>query len=186
MPRREVRWPHAPPHKLDDQHGTYFVTASTYLKRHHFRSAERMEVLHRGLLAVAAEYGWQLISWAVFSNHYHFVARTPDATHLSAMLGKLHEKTAKWVNRLDAQPGRQVWHNYRETHLTIDTSYFARLSYTHQNAVRHGLVPVANQYPWCSAAWFERVASAAHVKTAYGFKTDRLHVPDDFDPSPDW
>jgi len=41
---------------------------------------------------------------------------------------------------------------------------------------------VANQYPWCSAAWFERTASAAQVKTIYRFKTDKLDLPDDFDP----
>jgi putative transposase len=50
----------------------------------------------------------------------------------------------------------------------------------HRNPVKHGLVPVANQYPWCSAAWFERTASPAQVKTIYNFKTDRLNVEDDF------
>ena len=50
----------------------------------------------------------------------------------------------------------------------------------HQNAVKHGLVRVANQYPWCSAAWFERVASPAQVKTIYSFKTDQVKVEDDF------
>jgi REP-associated tyrosine transposase len=29
------------------------------------------------------------------------------------------------------------------------------LSYVHQNAVKHGLVPVANQYAWCSAAYID-------------------------------
>jgi putative transposase len=41
-------------------------------------------------------------------------------------------------------------------------------------------VPVANQYPWCSAAWFERVASPAQAKAIYGFKIDRVKVEDDF------
>jgi putative transposase len=39
---------------------------------------------------------------------------------------------------------------------------------------------MANQYRWCSAAWFERTASPAQVKTIYGFKIDRLKVQDDF------
>ena len=37
-----------------------------------------------------------------------------------------------------------------------------------------------------SAAWFERTASPAQVKTIYRFKTEKLQVPDDFDPAPDW
>jgi putative transposase len=54
------------------------------------------------------------------------------------------------------------------------------LNYVHQNAVKHKLVPVANQYRWCSAAWFERVASPAQVKTIYSIKIDRVNVEDDF------
>ena len=177
-------WPHAPTHELSES-GTYFVTAGTYQKIHHFRCTERLSVLHRGLLTVTQEFGWQLEAWAVFSNHYHFAAHSPSneegAQSLSRMLGSLHEKTAKWVNRLDGTRGRQVWHNFRETLLTYQKSYLARLNYVHQNAVKHGLVRVANQYPWCSAAWFERTATPAQVRTIYRFKTDRLQVLDDYD-----
>jgi hypothetical protein len=37
----------------------------------------------------------------------------------------------------------------------VEKSWLARLNYVHQNAVKHGLVPIAHQYPWCSAPWFE-------------------------------
>ena len=96
------------------------------------------------------------------------------------MLELLHEKTAKWVNRLDAAANRKVWYNYWETRLTYQRSYLARLNYVHQNAVKHGLVPVANRYPWCSAAWFERTATPAQVKTIYALPTDRVTVYDDY------
>jgi hypothetical protein len=45
---------------------------------------------------------------------------------------------------------------------------------------KYGLVPVANQYAWWSAAWFESNARSGFVKSVYSFKTDRLKVPDDF------
>jgi putative transposase len=189
MPEPQTPWPHAPTHLLSDR-GTYFVTASTYQKEHHFRGPRRLRILHRGLLSVAQRFNWQLEAWAVFSNHYHFVghspADAPDASSLNAMLSVLHVKTAEWVNKLDAAPGRQVWFNFRDTQLTHQHSYLARLNYAHQNAVKHGLVPVACEYPWCSAGWFERTASPAMVKAIYRFKTDRLSVPDEFEPSTDW
>ncbi len=126
----------------------------------------------------------------MFSNHYHFVAHSPadesDASSLRAMLSLLHEKTAKWVNRLDQTPGRKVWFNYRDTRLTYQKSYLARLNYTHQNAVKHGLVAAAHLYPWCSASWFERTASLAQVKALYRFRTDRLKLDDEFDVASDW
>ncbi len=186
MPDESPPWPHAPTHRLAAT-GTYFVTAATYGKAHHFRGAARLAVLQRGLLKFAAHYGWQLEAWAVFSNHYHFVAHSPDdATTLRPMLKTLHSRTAGWVNRLDSAPGRNVWHNFRETQLTFEKSYFARLNYVHRNAVHHGLVHVASQYPWCSAAWFEGTAPAAMVATIGRFKTDTVNVPDDFAPDADW
>ena len=189
MLERRPPWPHAPLHQLSTR-GTYFLSASTDLKAQHFRGKERLRVLHRGLLAVARDFGWQLEAWAVFSNHYHFIAHSPaeapDASNLGDMLSVLHVKTARWVNELDRTPERKVWFNYRETRLTFQKSYLARLNYVYQNPVRHGLVPVGNQYPWCSAAWFERTASVAMVKSIYRFKTDQVRVADDFDVAPEW
>jgi putative transposase len=189
MPEPKTPWPHAPVHQLSVQ-GTYFVTASTYTKAHHFRGRDRLQVLNRGLLTVAQDFGWTLEAWAVFSNHYHFIGHSPggddNAASLSPMLRTLHVKTAEWVNSLDKTPSRQVWFNFREARLTYQKSYLARLNYVHQNAVKHGLVSVANQYPWCSAAWIERTASPATVKSIYRFKIDQLNVYDDFDPAPDW
>jgi putative transposase len=141
-------------------------------------------------LTVARDFGWALEAWAVFSNHYHFVGHSPANRHGAAslpdMLGLLHRKTARWINRLDATPGRQVWHNFRETRLTYPKSYLARLHYVHRNPVKHGLVPVANLYPWCSAGWFERTATPSQVKTVYAFPTGELNVYDDYTVLDDW
>ena len=184
-----IPWPHAPVHQLSES-GTYFVTVGTYLKAHHFRGPDRLCLLHRGLLTVVREYGWLIEAWAVFSNHYHFVAHStpdaPNACHLSDMLSVLHVKTSQVINKLDRTPGRRVWFNYRETRLTYEKSYLARPNYVHQNAVKHGLVPVANQYPWCSARWFERTSSPAMAKSIYRFKIDQLQIRDDFEPAREW
>ena len=131
------------------------VTAATYLKAHHFTPRSRLDLLHDALLTRAEEYGWRLQAWAVFSNHYHFVAISPDDPgNLPRFLGHLHSRTTDALNCLDGTPGRKVWFQYWDTHLTLRTSYYARLRYVHENPVRHGLVRVATAYPRCSAAWF--------------------------------
>jgi putative transposase len=173
-------WPHAPVHRLADN-AVYFVTASTLHKKHLFDTPEKRDLLERRLLALAKESGWQLEAWAVFANHYHIVARgRHDSRNLGEVLQQLHGATAHELNQLDHMKGRQVWFNFRDTKLTIQHSYLARLNYVHQNAVKHKLVAVANQYRWCSAAWFERSASPAQVKTIYGFKIDQVKIEDDF------
>jgi putative transposase len=176
-------WPHAPSHRLGEK-GAYLVTAGTLHKQHYFNRARRLDLLEQTLLRLAGQYGWHLEAWAVFSNHYHFVGHVPTeakAEQLNVFLGHLHTETAAAINQEDNAVGRQVWFNYWETKLTYERSYFARLHYVHQNPVKHGLVRVANQYRWCSAAWFERTATPAQMKTIYSFKTDKLRVLDDFD-----
>jgi putative transposase len=174
-------WPHAPTHRLSE-HGTYLVTAATLYKEHFFRAPARLDALQAKLLELASNHGWQLEAWAVFSNHYHFVGHSQTGSApLKQLLGQLHTETASDLNQRDGTPGRQVWFNFWETQLTFERSYLARLNYVHQNAVRHGLVREANQYRWCSAAWFERTATPAQVKTIYSFKIDQLRILDDFE-----
>ena len=103
-----------------------------------------------------------------------------ENSNLRTFLSHLHSNTARELNRTDGTEGRAVWYNFWDSKLTYERSYFARLNYVHQNAVKHGLVATANQYRWCSAAWFERTASPAIVKTIYGFKIDKLQIADDY------
>lgn len=186
-PRHSIRnmvnkkdWPHAPVHRLDSC-GVFMVTGATLHKVHLFSTEEQLSLLEEQMLTLAKQYYWQLEAWAVFVNHYHFVARgRPDSQPLDRFLNQLHSDTARNLNRMDQKIGREVWYNFWDTKLTYERSYLTRLNYVHQNAVKHGLVNVANQYPWCSAAWFERTASPAAVKTIYSFKTDKLKIHDDY------
>ena len=100
-PFSKVPWPHAPVHQLSES-GTYFVTVGTYRKEHCFRGAERLCVLHRGLLTAAERFGWRMEAWAVFSNHYHFVAHSPDTEEAARSLSP----HARFPSRKDRQVGK--------------------------------------------------------------------------------
>jgi putative transposase len=178
----EKHWPHAPLHRLAER-GTYIVTTGTLHKQHLFHDPDRLTFLECSLLSLARKHQWQLEAWAVFSNHYHFVGHAlASPSGLKELMAELHSLTALEINGLDGVRDRQVWHNFWETQLTYEKSYLARLNYVHHNAVKHGLVPVANQYPWCSAAWFERTARPAQVKTIYSFKINNVKVADEYEP----
>jgi putative transposase len=173
-------WPHAPIHRISCD-GIYMITGATLHKQRLFSTAEKLNLFEHELLTLAKQHKWQLEAWAVFVNHYHVVARGHgEATSLKRFLKHLHSNSARQIKQVDDSAGRKVWYNFWDTKLTYERSYLARLNYVHQNAVKHGLVNVANQYPWCSAAWFERTASPATIKTIYGFKTDKLNIDDDY------
>lgn len=175
-----THWPHAPPHLLSSQ-GLFIVTAGTYLKIPIFQTPDQRDFLQTNLLSHAKISGWQLHAWAIFSNHYHFVARSPEnPKNLSTWIAQIHQLTSAHMNKIDGTPTRKVWYQFWETRITSDSSYLARLNYLHQNPVKHRLVPVAAQYPWCSAADFEREAKPSLVKSVYSFDFSKVKVFDDF------
>ena len=176
-----IDWPHSPIHRLTEV-GAYLVTCGTYQKLHYFQEAERLRTLTESLLGVTAKDAWNLQAWAVFSNHYHFVAASsPDSGPLRILINELHSSTARWVNQQDGTPGRKVWFQYWETRLTFQKSYLSRLSYVHRNAVHHRLVAEPSLYPWCSAGWLQRRAPPSFYKTLMRFGIERLRIPDEFD-----
>jgi putative transposase len=173
-------WHHSPVHRFVPE-GVYIVTGGTLYKEHFFQGAERLEFFQNKLLEVLEEHEWLIQAWAVFVNHYHLIAEAPKTGKcLSALINELHSVTAAEVNRLDAMIGRQVWYQYWDTCLTYEKSWLARLNYVHNNAVHHGLVKLAENYPYCSASWFRQKANPAFVRKVNSFRTDRLKIVDDF------
>ncbi len=175
-------WPHAPPHRLRDS-GVYFVTARTSEKRHLFHTPELRDWFQETLFTAARQHGWTLEAWAVLSNHYHLIAHSPtgqpDATSLKPFLTQVHALSTKHLNRLDNTPGRsRLWHNYRETHLTLQRGYLARLNYVHRNAVHHKLVVHATDWKWCSAKAFCQAVTPAWAKTIASFPFDEIATED--------
>jgi len=161
----------------------YFVTARTLYQIQHFKSAARLTWVRDRLLQHAATYQWRMEAWAVLSNHYHFIAHSPSGEGAAESLGKLlkhlHADVTRHINKLDGVEGRKIWHNYRETHLTFQKSYLARLHYTHHNPVHHGLVALAADYEWCSAREFEHACTPAWVKTIAAFQYDEIAKGDE-------
>ena len=161
--------------------GGYIVTCGTYRKVRILDTPEKRSLVQDMLFEQADRFGWQLQAWAVMVNHYHFVTLSPnDAQTLKSMVSAIHKWSALKLNKLDDTEGRKVWHNYWESRITHQTSWFARLRYVHQNPVHHGVVDNASNYRWCSQAWFERNANRSFVNTLARFKTDRINVLDDF------
>ena len=173
-------WPHSPFHNFIPGE-IYIVTAGTLYKKHYFHDDARLQLLQANLLTILDDNKWVIQAWAVFVNHYHFIARAPqDGQPLDALIKELHSITAHEVNRLDGVSGRQVWFQYWDDCISFEKSWLARLNYVNSNAVHHGLVRIAADYPCCSAAWFEQNTSSSFCRVVKSFRYDRLKIADDF------
>ncbi|TAE77649.1 MAG: hypothetical protein EAZ65_06755 [Verrucomicrobia bacterium] len=175
-------WPHAPPHRLG-QSGVYFLTARAAEGRALLGDDSMKDWFQATLFEISNDFGWTLEAWAILSNHYHLVGHSPrgpdGAESLREMIRKLHSLTTRELNRRENLPGRtRLWQNFRETCLTHQPSYLARLHYVHQNAVHHKLVIQGSDWKWCSAASFKKAVSPAWLKTITGFPYDEIAAKD--------
>jgi putative transposase len=160
--------------------GAVIVTAATYHKQNFFQGEVRLRMLQSTLLRHAHALEWRLQAWAVFPNHYHFVAIAPGDGSLPRLIHRIHAASAHVINREDSCLGRPVRYRYWDTSITEEKSYLARLAYVHRNAERHGVVKSAEAYPYCSASWFLTQAERPFYETVMSFKIDRVNVVDDF------
>ena len=173
-------WVHGPTH-LFKPGAAYIVTAGSYQKLSYWNTPAKRNHFLEEFFRLAQQYQWSIEAWALMDNHYHFVAQAPDDSNtLTSMIRDLHAKTALWLNQQDKCVGRKVWFQYWDTCLTYEKSYLARLNYVHNNAVKHGLVERAEEYPWCSMGWFVRQAKASFRRTVLSIKSDCINIEDDF------
>jgi len=175
-------WPHAPPHRLASA-GVYFLTARAAHGCHLLADDAMKDWFQQTFFDIIDQFKWQLEAWAILSNHYHFIAHSPSesesAESLRHLVRKLHSLTTKELNCRENCPGRtRLWQNFRETHLTHQRSYLARLHYVHQNAVHHKLVTVGSDWKWCSARAFKEAVSPAWLKTIASFDYDEIAIKD--------
>ena len=170
-----TEWHHAPVHHLNEG-STFFITGATYQKQRFYQDAIALDELQAILFAEAEAHTCWLQSWALLTNHYHLVVRGK----VREMIAAFHSRAARELNRRDGTPGRRVWFQYWDKTLTYEGSWLARLRYTNENAVHHGIVRDARKYRGCSAASFEATAPRKFVDAVSKVKIDALKVYDPF------
>jgi len=174
-------YPHNPPHYFVPN-AIYMVTGSTLYKKRLLTSNKHKFLVVEVLLERATHWGWSLEAWAILENHYHFIAHAPEnALTLGKLMKQFHSKTTVMLNKLDGETGRQIWHNYWDTCITHETSYYARLNYVHLNPVKHGLVENTEDYPFCSYRWFLEKADNDFQEAIKNQPIGRVNIFDEFD-----
>ena len=173
-------WPHAPPHRILER-GTYMLTGSTYKKVKLFNTPEKLDLLSNIIFNTAEEDKILIEAWAVMSNHYHLILYIAEESEsIKKFISKVHGLSAIKINKADKISGRKVWHNYWDSGISYQKSYYARLNYVNKNPQHHGIVEKAEEYHWCSEGWYKHHLDQAFSKTVNSFKFDNVNVFDDF------
>jgi REP element-mobilizing transposase RayT len=75
------------------------VTAGTYQKQQFFNTPALLTELTNTILQRAEMYGWNLQAWAIFPNHYHFLAEPHNPNTLPRMIREIHSLSAHHLNK---------------------------------------------------------------------------------------
>ncbi len=178
----DVYKPHlnTPPHWFVSN-AIYIVTGATLYKKPLLDSDSKRINFCETLIERAGILGWSLEAWFVMSNHYHFIARSPEnALSLKALIQGVHSINAKFIDRIDEMPGRRVWYNYWDTCIMTEESYYARLNYVILNPVKHELVQSPEDYPFSSYRCFLENAEPDFQKLVLSQSFDDVQIMDDF------
>ena len=176
---KETNWHHAPLHRFVPG-AIHMVTGATRDKVHFYDDATRLDVFQEVLLEHLYAHGWIPHAWACLSNHYHFLAKAPEAGDLKGLIQRCHSQLGLRMNALDATPGRMVMYQFWDRAITHDNSYYARLKYVMTNPVKHGLVEDARTYRWCSAKWFHETHASPFRRRVMSYGIEHVQEPDDF------
>lgn len=172
-----VRQAHAPPH-LFRSGATYFLSCKTLYGQFFVSSDERKEELISALHFASEKQGWTVVAWVALSNHYHCIVTAPSEgkPDLGKLTASIHRFTSSNWNEADSTPGRQVWYQYRDTCLTSEGSFWARVNYIHWNPVKHGLVLAPEVYPHSSYQTWLNTPDADIAFLEKAFPWDRLEL----------
>ena len=173
---------HNPPH-LFRPNSKYFITGSTYLKKHFLIANDSKRRLLDSIVKGCAKFNWVLEDWVILNNHYHLMLNAPEkADTLGVMFKEVHKFTAMWLkdNFPELKAESRIFHNYWDSCITFEKSYFTRLNYIYCNPVKHGYVKDIRDYLWCSYRFRLKVESnyLSEIKEKYPW--NKVNVKDDF------
>ena len=100
----------------------------------------------------------RVIAFTFLSNHYHMVVEVlddRDAPKISRFLQTLNQTIAETLNKLLGRTGHFFRGKPKITAILDDTALFGRMTYTHTQAVHHGLVERAEE--WLGLSSFRAV-----------------------------
>lgn len=197
MPENYKIYQHNPPH-LFRSNAKYFITGSTYEKVKYLKSNDAKERLLGSIYKGFNDNHWEIEDWVILDNHYHLMVNAPgNAESLGDIIRDIHRFTALWVkknmersmectNRVGAcidtvnALQKKIFHNYWDTCITYEKSYYARLHYIWYNPVKHGYVD--DPIKWKFGSYYYRFAEEKDElkKIIDQYPCDRVKVKDDF------
>ena len=175
------KYQHNPPH-LFITNAKYFVTSSTLGKYPYLQSEEAKQAALHYLTTSLNYFNWELEDWVILDNHIHIMINAPeDSTTLSQLVNNFHRFTANWLSKHNIKKVQdKYFHNYWDTCITFEKSYFSRLHYIWYNPVKHGYVGSPEKWKFGSFYFLYEEEMKEIEQIIKTYPIDRMKIDDDF------
>jgi putative transposase len=131
--------------------GIYHVGSHGSDDRDLFLADHERRLFLEGLEQVFDRFELGLVAYTLMSNHYHLVARIPDA-RISKALQQLHTWYSRLHNRLHDCSAHLFRAHFFAREIETDLDLLTTCRYLARNPVEAALAHDALQWPWSSAA----------------------------------
>ncbi len=133
-------------------HGTYFITASTWMKAALLQSDRAARLFIAVMLEYRNQKKFFLHEFVVMPEHFHLLLTPGPETSLERSL-QLIKGGFSYRMKRDIGTGGPVWEKSFYDHRVRDAGeYLGARTYIHQNPVRRALARRPEEYPWSSAS----------------------------------
>ena len=155
-------------------------------KQSSFTISESLEALCGGLLKYTDKHNWSLHAWAVFTNHYHFIAKSPpdDAGESQKISHRVPQPIASQDGSMSATALREEKseHNYARNKAHLRSQLLRAIEIRPSESSETCVLwkPLRRIHRGAAPHRFEKTATSATKQTVASFKTDALKIEDDF------
>lgn len=176
-----IEYIHNPPH-LFKPNAKYFITSSTLDRYPYLKTDSAKDAALNYLTKSLEHYEWKLEDWVILDNHIHIMTSAPTkAETLSKVMKNFHRFTANWLSKNNVKKVKEKYfHNYWDTCITYENSYYARINYIWFNPVKHEYV--SSPEKWRYGSYYYRYQAdekeTKEIMKRYPF--DKIKIDDDF------
>jgi putative transposase len=129
--------------------GTYFITASTFLKQNLLQSDRMAQLFIDVLKHYQEQKAYRLHEFVVMPDHFHLLI-TPNTSLERSM--QLIKGGFSFRAKRELEFGAEIWQTSFYDRRVRDADEYERFRlYIHTNPVRRGLAPKTDEYPYSSA-----------------------------------
>lgn len=124
-------------HRSLQEHGTFFITTSTYSMIKRFNNESDYKILLNKIEAYRLRDNARIHAYVLMPDHIHLLLTIPDTANISDYMRDLKKRTAyEYFKHKDSKLHKLWEHRFDDVYIFSNDVFIAKFNYIHYNPVR--------------------------------------------------